>query len=67
MNKHQRANELLLESGPTSGLTSAQWEAILKQLPPPAVDNNTSAHHAGFLLGIQYALGKVQQFVRFDR
>lgn len=55
---------LLLEGGPTSGLTKDQYRALLKQLPPPDVDNHTSEHRAGFLLGVQFVLSKLQPFVR---
>ena len=67
MKRTDLPSELLLDGGPTSGLNAAQWQAILKTLPPPDVDNNTSAHRAGYLLGIQYALSKVLPYVRFDR
>lgn len=64
MKPQNTSADLLREGGPNSGLTETQWQAILKQLPAPVVDNQTTPHNAGFLLGIQFALAKVAPYVR---
>lgn len=41
-------------------LSEAAYDELVKKLPRPVVSNDTSAHNAGFLLGIQHVL----QFLR---
>ena len=42
-------------------LSTDAYEQLLKVLPGPAVDNDLSAHRAGFLLGIQHVLQKLRE------
>jgi hypothetical protein len=60
----ERIPEALLEGGPSSGITQKQWAEILRSIPKPVVDNNTTPHMAGFLLGIQYTLDRIRPLVR---
>lgn len=59
-----KTETLLLNSGPDAGLTPAMYAEILKQLPPPFVSDTTSELQAGFMLGVQYVLTKLQPYVR---
>lgn len=60
----ERMTEVLLEGGPSSGITQKQWAEILRNIPKPVVDNQTTPHMAGFLLGVQYALDRIRPLVR---
>lgn len=42
-------------------LSQDAYAALTKQLPSAAVDNEVSAHRAGFLLGIQHVLQKLRE------
>lgn len=37
------------------------YAQLVKQLPPPQVTEATTAHHAGYLLGIQLVLSKLRE------
>lgn len=37
-------------------LSESAYQDLAKKLPKPLVSNDTSAHHAGYLLGIQYVM-----------
>lgn len=37
-------------------LSEEVYNQLVKKLPPPVVSDSTSAHHAGYLLGVQHVL-----------
>lgn len=42
-------------------LSQDAYDQLAKTVPGPAVDNEVSAHRAGYLLGIQHILQKLRE------
>lgn len=64
MNDKKTIDSLLLEAGPYSGLTPEMYQVLTKGLPTPYVDSTTTELQAGFILGVQCVLTKLQAFIR---
>lgn len=54
MNTTQEPTQILAR------LDQTTYTALAKQLPPPHVSAETTAHQAGFLLGVQFVLEKLR-------
>jgi hypothetical protein len=61
MNKVVEKRQLIVHR-----LSEEVFQQLVKKFPPPMVNNETSAHHAGYLLGIQQVLKVIREGIVTD-